>query len=397
MTAIKETPRPITQHRPSFSSGQSIAPRNSLPRAHAYSSSLGSYNPAHRVTRRKSSNLTPAAINAAVQAIESHEDGKGGQRRSMQSRMALGSLNSGSYPSPPSSLPHGHSMPSRNDSAVVDGPPLSSITEKGNKNRMRRASDGSTLSSKKKPGHGDLKCETCGKGYKHSSCLTKHLWEHTPEWAITSKLLISKHQQVQLLEAASVLVAMNQDGPEGTKSSDSEQSYTSPAASGSSDREDSVSSIETSPPPQGGDYPYGHHKRVSNASSAYSRSYQSVFSSTDAVHQHRRQWSTASGRPGTAQTNLAESYPGEEQADLAAAVGLLSCSYGTPQTGPTAMPADIPPVPPLPQKYQSFSNNTYQREVEMGDASSSEDESTTSKRGNSRQEDDEGIFGNMDE
>lgn len=127
------------------------------------------------MTRRKSSNLTPAAINAAVQAIESHEDGKGGQRRSMQSRMALGSLNSGSYPSPPSSLPHGHSMPSRNDSAVVDGPPLSSITEKGNKNRMRRASDGSTLSSKKKPGHGDLKCETCGKGYKHSSCLTKHL------------------------------------------------------------------------------------------------------------------------------------------------------------------------------------------------------------------------------
>ena len=30
-------------------------------------------------------------------------------------------------------------------------------------------------------------------------------WEHTPEWQYTSKLLISKHQQVQLLEAASVL------------------------------------------------------------------------------------------------------------------------------------------------------------------------------------------------
>ncbi|KAG8627855.1 hypothetical protein KVT40_003728 [Elsinoe batatas] len=393
MTAIKETPRPITQHRPSFSSGLSIAPRNSLPRTHAYSSSLGSFNPAHRVTRRKSSNLTPSAINAAVAAIE--ED-KQGHRRSMQSRVALGSLNVGSYPSPPSSLPHGHSMPGRNDSAVIDGPPLASITEKS-KNRMRRASDGSTLSSKKKPGQGELKCETCGKGYKHSSCLTKHLWEHTPEWAITSKLLISKHQQVQLLEAASVLVAMNQDGPEASKSSDSELSYASPTHSGSSDREDSVSSIETSPPPQGGDYPYGHHKRVSNASSAYSRSYQSVFTN-DGVHQHRRQWSAASNRPGTAQTSVTESYPGEEQADLAAAVGLLSCSYGTPQTGPVAMPTDIPPVPPLPQKYQSFSTSIYQREIDMGEASSSEDESNAStKHRDSRQEDDDGVFGNMDE
>ncbi|KAF4555510.1 Hypothetical protein D9617_2g054710 [Elsinoe fawcettii] len=223
-------------------------------------------------------------------------------------------------------------------------------------------------------------------------------WEHTPEWAITSKLLISKHQQVQLLEAASVLVAMNQDGPEAAKSSDSEVSYASPTASGSSDREDSVSSIETSPPPQGGDYPYGHHKRVSNASSAYSRSYQSVFSTTDGVHGHRRQWSAASNRPGTAQTSLAESYPGEEQADLAAAVGLLSCSYGTPQTGPAGMPSDVPPVPPLPEKYQSFSNSAYQREIDMGEASSSEDESNAStKHRDSRQEDDDGVFGNMEE
>lgn len=58
----------------------------------------------------------------------------------------------------------------------------------------------------------ELKCEACGKGYKHISSLAKHLWEHTPEWNVTKKLLISKHQQVQLLEAASILVGMNDQG-----------------------------------------------------------------------------------------------------------------------------------------------------------------------------------------
>ena len=42
--------------------------------------------------------------------------------------------------------------------------------------RNRRASDGAYLSkSEGKRVSGELKCETCGKGYKHSSCLTKHL------------------------------------------------------------------------------------------------------------------------------------------------------------------------------------------------------------------------------
>lgn len=70
---------------------------------------------------------------------------------------------------------------------------------------MRRISEGESGRLKE-----ELKCEACGKGYKHISSLAKHLWEHTPEWNVTKKLLISKHQQVQLLEAASILVSMNE-------------------------------------------------------------------------------------------------------------------------------------------------------------------------------------------
>jgi hypothetical protein len=70
---------------------------------------------------------------------------------------------------------------------------------------VRRISEGETGRLKE-----ELKCEACGKGYKHISSLAKHLWEHTPEWNVTKKLLISKHQQVQLLEAASILVSMNE-------------------------------------------------------------------------------------------------------------------------------------------------------------------------------------------
>jgi hypothetical protein len=63
---------------------------------------------------------------------------------------------------------------------LADGPPLSSLPEtiKGNtKSRARRASEGSRLSkgdSKRHSGN-ELKCDTCGKGYKHHSCLNKHL------------------------------------------------------------------------------------------------------------------------------------------------------------------------------------------------------------------------------
>lgn len=47
-------------------------------------------------------------------------------------------------------------------------------------------------------------CESCSKVYRHPSCLIKHRWEHTPQWREASKFVLSKHQQVQLLEVGAV-------------------------------------------------------------------------------------------------------------------------------------------------------------------------------------------------
>ncbi|KAL7409155.1 hypothetical protein BDY24DRAFT_419125 [Mrakia frigida] len=51
-----------------------------------------------------------------------------------------------------------------------------------------------------------FRCESCSKIYRHPSCLVKHRWQHSPHWQESSKLLLSKHQQVQVLEAATILV-----------------------------------------------------------------------------------------------------------------------------------------------------------------------------------------------
>ena len=257
-------------------------------------------------------------------------------------------------------------------------------------------------------------------------------WEHTPEWQYTSKLLISKHQQVQLLEAASVLVAMNQDG-ESSHDSD----HSSP--SGSSDLRDGLSSTDTTPPPQleehfVGSFPrsqFGNRssKRYSaQSSSAYSQSYQSAVFSDSGHGGHYRQWSNVSDRPTTSGTSVAGSYREDENdhADLAAAVGLLSCSYGTPKTGPVTLPPDVPPVPPLPAKFLGLANSDslsgsttvtaqqsslrgssypyqYQhhsnKDVDMDDENFADDDDyrlSQSRRGRI-DDDDEGVFGRMEE
>jgi hypothetical protein len=260
-----------------------------------------------------------------------------------------------------------------------------------------------------------------------------HSWEHTPEWAITSKLLISKHQQVQLLEAASVLVAMNHDGPVADPS---DNSSASPAASGSSDPQDDddYSSVGTTPPPHAEDNAAnayarssrhgGLSKRESSSSSIYSRSYQSVFSVGSVPttgFSHFRQWSTDE-RPTTAATSVGSYRDDDDSADLAAAVGLLSCSQASNRPGSSMLPPGAPPVPPLPAKFADLasavavpSNNQPQsamrdfrfpsyrkevRDVDMDDDRESladeEFEKRRSERGRS-DEHEEGVFGAMEE
>ena len=170
---------------------------------------------------------------------------------------------------------------------------------------------------------------------------------------------------MQLLEAASVLVGMNQDEPtesEHGKVPDSDQSSASPAASGYSDirdddddddHADDYSSAETTPPPMSEQFGHGdgvdagRRKRYSGNSSSVSRSYQSAPSSSlppGSVFTHYHQ----QRRPST--SGLASAAADEEEAGLAAAVETL-CTFGTPRNGPVLLPADVPPVPPLPARY----------------------------------------------
>lgn len=267
---------------------------------------------------------------------------------------------------------------------------------------------------------------------------TESRWEHTPQWSYTSKLLISKHQQVQLLEAASVLVNMtsNTDGPtppDSAKDFQSDQDSASPAASGSSDAHDGLSSADTTPPPQADSqtaYSYtgssygGRPKRYSSGNS-FSRSYQSAPSSNLmfagsvpnglGFSQYHQQ--SSERRPLSSGLTTGTQ---EDEAGLAAAVELLSCSFGTPRTGPVTLPPDVPPVPPLPAQYLSqsaFSGTTltprynvhtastsyvredshYDGDVKMEEESVADDEEYDSHSRGRSDEDDDGVFGRMEE
>jgi hypothetical protein len=240
-------------------------------------------------------------------------------------------------------------------------------------------------------------------------------------------LLISKHQQVQLLEAASVLLAMNQDGTTPPKDFQSEDSA-SPTASHSSEQADGTSSADTTPPPDlfntygSGSYTGRQHKRYSSGQT-FSRSYQSAPSAnllpggsvpSASGFGHYRQ-------PSHERRPLSSGIShNQEDEGLAAAVELLSCSFGstgTPRTIPVTLPADAPPVPVIPTQYLSQSNfsgstltshhprqtESYTRQVELdGDIKmeqesvADDDEDDQRSRGRSDEEED-GPFFRMEE
>lgn len=225
-----------------------------------------------------------------------------------------------------------------------------------------------------------------------------------------------------------MLVAMN------SEANDSDHSSPSPPASGSSDLRDDLSSTDTTPPPQLDDHavgsfpraPYATHsaKRYSANSSAYSQSYQSTVFSDNGHNGHYRHWSNVSDRPTTSGTSVAGSYRDDEndQADLAAAVGLLSCSYGTPKSGPVALPPDVPPVPPLPAKFLEYGSSLsisgrttvmaqqsslrgdhrydHDKDVDMDEESLADEDDYRQSNSRSRgraDEDDDAFFGRMEE
>lgn len=192
--------RPISQG--------SLPPRQNTSRPHSHSVSLSAMNASHRISRRKSmtsNTATNAATAAMAAALREGGDRSSAtsssHRRSVSSRKGL----------EPSSMGNGHAFGSyssrpyagsneqhrqdrnpttdqREDSAVVEG----GNDEKGvsTKNRNRRASEGSHLTKGEGKRHGnELKCDTCGKGYKHSSCLTKHLY--VPQLAVTPDFVLT--------------------------------------------------------------------------------------------------------------------------------------------------------------------------------------------------------------
>ena len=458
MASSKEIPSRSLAHRPSLSSSHTPS---SLPSRHSRTSSqslLGNaLNANHRVTRRKSMTNTAANAAAVVAAIQEADDKAtalpilGARRNTMSKHGVSRAAIASGLPSPPSSLPShkfasvGAKMGSVHDSAIDDD--SNEMSDGDNtlnvaKGRARRASDGQPLSGKdgRKSSRAELRCDQCGKGYKHSSCLTKHLWEHTPEWSYTSKLLISKHQQVQLLEAASVLVAMNTTSgsedvntpPDSTQDFHSERDSASPAASASaySERE-AHGSADTTPPPQleSAGQAFSSFAKRHSSGSAFGRSYQSA-PSVDSIagsvpgaggfgfnhfrHGSQDQRPMSSGRNATSQ----------DDRELASAVEGLSCSFGSNSGRTVLLPSDAPPVPPLPAQYldqaawtgtsfinsfpsrapESFTRGEVRREREdvkmedSGDSTGMEDNDDEDMVSRARSdEDDDGVFGRMEE
>lgn len=193
---------------------------------HGRHHSIGTNPSIHRVTRRKSVSSSATNLAAVAQAVKEGGDTQLALpppsasilSRSVGRSAGVG-LNAGfqspnltpmhGYPSPPSSLPNNEgtcpllsacSVPGNSftfprkvpvpfttassSSGISNSATLNpSPTSPGSTNRrVRRASEGAhTLSEssgetvRSKSGV-DLKCEKCGKGYKHSSCLTKHLF-----------------------------------------------------------------------------------------------------------------------------------------------------------------------------------------------------------------------------
>lgn len=186
---IQASSRSLT-HRPSLSSTMptsGLANRQSHSRTSSQSIVLGP-GPLHskdRVTRRKSmNNGTPnvAAIEAAIKdagdASASLPSSGFGRRHTVSKGVgprgaSTSLLTSKLMADRKAEIPE-HAI---DDDPATDGTPNNGAAAGQQKSRVRRASDGQPLTKEgRKSNRVELRCEKCGKGYKHSSCLTKHLF-----------------------------------------------------------------------------------------------------------------------------------------------------------------------------------------------------------------------------
>ena len=211
--------------------------------------------------------------------------------------------------------------------------------------------------------------------------------------------------------------------PDSAKDFPSDAESPSPAASRYSEQHDRQSSADTTPPPQleslGQTIQYAQAPKRYSSGSGFSRSYQSTNTSLFAGSApngngfgHMRQQSH-DRRPPSSGRNAT----GQDDRDLAAA--LLSCSFGSNSGGTTViLPADAPPVPPLPAQYigqaASFSSNGFlnsfpsrqpesftrgtnrSEDVKMEDsAESGMDDDDEHMASRDRSEEEVGVFGDM--
>lgn len=175
----------------SASGGLSVN-RQSHSRTNSHSVIGAALNGSHRVTRRKSMTNTSANVAAVAAALQEAGDKPTplpiavNSRRNTLSRNSLSRSGlAGSLPSPPASLPS-HKFVAAGGTVNMQGSAIDdelndmSGDDADQKARVRRASDGQPLIKEgRKSNRPELRCEKCGKGYKHSSCLTKHLFVPT--------------------------------------------------------------------------------------------------------------------------------------------------------------------------------------------------------------------------
>lgn len=102
-------------------------------------------------------------------------------RRSLGGRKGLESTSVGSPSGYASYLSRSVNSPSQEPVPRKSSPTGSEADGKAiPKGRNRRASEGAQMKSDGKRNPAELRCDRCGKGYKHGSCLSKHMCVSPP-------------------------------------------------------------------------------------------------------------------------------------------------------------------------------------------------------------------------